>query len=81
MGICIGENPVWVSSKEISAALAGDKFVNMKMGKMHKMHKVHKMHRQCSAFIALQSSELTIQKDRVGKINYSGQASLSNILF
>jgi hypothetical protein len=67
--------PVWVSSKEISAALAGDKFVNMKM------HKMHKMHRQCSAFIALQSSELTIQKDRVGKINYSGQASLSNILF
>jgi hypothetical protein len=72
------KTPVWVSSKEISAALAGDKFVNMKMGKMHKMHK---MHRQCSAFIALQSSELTIQKDRVGKINYSGQASLSNILF
>jgi hypothetical protein len=69
------KTPVWVSSKEISAALAGDKFVNMKMGKMHKMH------RQCSAFIALQSSELTIQKDRVGKINYSGQASLSNILF
>jgi hypothetical protein len=64
--------PVWVSSKEISAALAGDKFVNMKMGKMH---------RQCSAFIALQFSELTIQKDRTGKINYSGQASLSNILF